>query len=209
MRALAVVVALVVAGFALSLPPAFLGAIAVGRLGYGLDSAAFVVVSLTANALGLGGAGAAYARRWLGGLRIEVPDAGDVGWVVAGAAVSVFLALFLQVVYEALGGQSGTTLVTDAIVAEPAFAATYALVSVLAVAPGEELLFRGAIQRRLGLVVSPRISVVGASAFFAAPHFLNVVGAGVSGLFVAGTVFLVSLVWGRRSSGPTTSSCRF
>lgn len=195
-RAVTVVIALLVAGVLLGLIPAALGAIAIGRMGYALDSGAFVVVSLAASALGFGVTGLVFVRRWLDGLHVVGPDRRDVEWILGGAVGSVAIALGLQVVYVAIGGPSGSALVTDAIGSDPTFAAVYALVSLLVVAPGEELLFRGAMQERMQKAYRPRVATVGASLLFAAPHALNIAGVGVTGLFAALTIFVVSLIWG-------------
>lgn len=195
-RTIGIVVGLFVAGFAVSLVPAAIGAIALGRLGYGLDSSAFVVVSLVASAIGFGVVGTAYAERWLHGIPLVVPNSRDLRWVAVGTVGSLVLSLGLQLIYEALAGPAGAALVTNAIVSDPGFAAVYAVVSLVVVAPGEEILFRGAIQNRLVHTFHPNVAIVGASVLFAAPHFFNIVGAGVTGLFAAVTIFLVSLIWG-------------
>jgi len=195
-RAFGVVLGLLVIGVLLGLVPAALGAIAIGRMGYALDSGAFVVVSLGASALGFGISGVVFIRRWLDGLHVAGPDRRDVEWILGGAVGSVAIALGLQVFYEVIGGPSGSALVSDALASDPTFAATYALVSLLVVAPGEELLFRGAIQERLEKAYSPSVAIVGASLLFAAPHALNIAGVGVTGLFAALTIFVVSLIWG-------------
>lgn len=195
-RAIAVVIGLFATGFVLSLIPAAVGAIAIGRLGYGLDSGAFVVVSLTATAIGFGVVGAVYIWRWLDEFQLDGLGPDELRWIIGGTILSLFVALGLQVLYEAVGGPSGSALITEAIVTDPSFAATYALVSVFLVAPGEELLFRGAIQERLELVFNSQLAIVGGSLLFAAPHFFNIVGSGTTGLFAVVTIFVVSLVWG-------------
>lgn len=72
----------------------------------------------------------------------------------------------------------------------------YAAVSILFVGPGEELLHRGVIQGRLRDAFGPLVSIVAASAVFAAAHVFGLSGSPAGVWFAVGTIFAISLVLG-------------
>lgn len=194
-RALLVAVGLLLAGVAATVVTGIPVALSVGALGYGLESNAFVVGVFVANALGFVLVAGVYLRRWSGGVRVALPR-GELVFVAGATVISLSFALVAEVVYAYLGGPASSSLVGDAIAVEPLFVLTYAALSVLVIAPAEELLFRGAIQRRLARAFGARGAIIGASLLFAAPHAFNFAGGYLTGLFAAGTLFVVSLAWG-------------
>ncbi|MFB6172895.1 MAG: lysostaphin resistance A-like protein [Haloarculaceae archaeon] len=195
LRAVLVAVGLLVGGFLLTVVASVPVALALGALGYGLASNAFVVATFVANAIGFAVVALVYLRRWLGGGDLALPR-GRLGLVAAVTVGSLAFALAAEVAYALLGGPATGTLVTDAIAADPLFALVYAALSVFVVAPAEELLFRGAIQGRLRRTFDAPVAVAGASLLFAAPHALNFAVGDLTGLFAAATIFVVSLAWG-------------
>lgn len=64
------------------------------------------------------------------------------------------------------------------------------------VAPAEELLFRGAIQTRLGRAFGPALTVGLSSLLFASIHVLNFAGGATGVLFATATIFTVGAVLG-------------
>lgn len=194
-RAVGVAVGLLVAGLLTTVLTGIPVALVVGALGYGLESSAFTVGVFVANGLAFGIVGAVYVHRWLGGVSISVPRR-DLGLVAVVVALSVAFALAVQVAAEALLGGSVSTLVGETIVADRSFYLVYALLSVLVIAPAEELLFRGAIQGRLRRSFGARGAIVGASLLFALPHLGNFAGGLGWAVLMAGTLFVVSAVWG-------------
>lgn len=194
-RAILVAVGLLVSGFLATVLTGLPVGIAIGLLGYGLDSSAFVVGVFVANGVAFGAVGAVYLRRWLGGVPISFAGR-DVRLVAVVTLVSLSFALAAELAFALFGGPAAGSLVTESIAADPMFFLGYAALSVFVIAPAEELLFRGAIQGRLRRTFGARGAVFGASLLFALPHALNFGGGYVTGAFAATVLFVVALLWG-------------
>ena len=153
-----------------------------------------LVALAVAGQFGLLAVGLGYVRRWLPDVRVAVPTRRELGTTLLAVVVMLVAATGLGAVVSRLFPDVGS--VFDGLAATPALLLVLAVVSVLLVAPAEELLFRGAIQGRLRRSFGPVASVVGASALFASVHLVNYTGPlpGVLG-FVA-VVGAVSLVLG-------------
>jgi membrane protease YdiL (CAAX protease family) len=150
-------------------------------------------VLLEATFVGVGGV---YASRWLGGLDLSVPAGEDLRWVALGlgGALAVWLgSTALATVFDVQGPSSTIT----ASFTETWALATFAVVGVLVVPVAEEILFRGAIQRRLARTLGSWPAVVLASFAFLSVHLFNFVGGSLLGLALAfATLFGVSVVIG-------------
>lgn len=82
------------------------------------------------------------------------------------------------------------------IVANPSLALAVVGLSVVLIAPAEELLFRAAIRGRLRSAFGTVPAVVGASTLFGALHLLNVSGSLLGAVLAAGVIGVVSLLQG-------------
>lgn len=168
-------VPLILFGTNIESPTAFLALAAVGQV-------AFLLV------------GYAYARS-RGGVSIRWPTRRDVRYAVAGLVGALVAAVVLSVVVTTLGVAPEGSVFDDPIMADPRVALGLAALSVVLVAPAEELLFRGAIQGRLRESFRPGMAVGLASLIFGSTHLLNytgsVVGAlgGVAIVTVGGVIF--------------------
>ncbi|MFC6976552.1 type II CAAX endopeptidase family protein [Halomicroarcula sp. GCM10025709] len=143
-------------------PTVFLLLAAVGQL-------AFLVVGLS------------YVGRY-GGVTVRRPSRRDTGYLVGGLVAALIAATGLSVVVTVLGiGPSGSVF-DDPITTAPWVALALAGLSIVLVAPAEELLFRGAIQGRLRKSFGPVGAVGGASVIFGSIHLLNYTGSIVGAL---------------------------
>jgi membrane protease YdiL (CAAX protease family) len=165
----------------------------VGGSGADLGATAFVVLAV-ASQLGLGIVGLAYARRYLH-VTVRAPTRREGGLVVAGLFASLVAALALTALASLVAGDTGS-VIDDAVTADPLLLPILALLSVILVAPIEELLFRGAIQGRLRRTFGPTGAIVGASALFGAIHVFNFTGTVGGGVAFAAAIGAVSLLWG-------------
>jgi hypothetical protein len=195
LRAVGVSVGLLVAGLAVSLvfgvaftvpllilgtdvggSAAFLGFVAVGQL-------AFLVV------------GYAYVRR-RGGVPVRRPSRRDAVYAVGGTVGALVAVTVLSVVVATLGVAPTGSVFDEPITNDPAVALGLAALSILLVAPAEELLFRGAIQGRLRASFGPRGAVVGSSLVFGSVHVANYTGSVVGALVGVAIVTVGGLVFG-------------
>lgn len=110
-------------------------------------------------------------------VRIGMPSLRDVGLMLGGTFGIFVLFASISVVYSLLGVQTPTTPIVEDGLQTPVLALYLIPLTYLLVGPGEELLFRGAIQGLLGEAYPSSIAVVIASAIFAVAHAGNVVGA--------------------------------
>lgn len=140
----------------------------------------------------------AFAYLWWRSLDVPttVPSS-DESLVIGGSVVaSVVAALALSVLRQRFVPTDTTSALGEIIVANPELALVVGGLSVVLIAPAEELLFRGAIQGRLGQVFGPAGAIGGASTLFAAWHLLNFQGSVIGILLTAATIGAVSLLWG-------------
>jgi membrane protease YdiL (CAAX protease family) len=168
-------VPLVLFGGDLSAPAVFLAVAAVGQV-------AFLVV------------GGTYVWR-AGGVRIGRPVRRDLAFAVGGLLGAFALVIGVSTAASTAGVAPGGSVFDEPIARNPIVALGLAALSIVLVAPAEELLFRGAIQGRLRRSFGPAGAVAGASLLFGSIHFVNftgsVVGAvvGASVITAAGAVF--------------------
>lgn len=125
------------------------------------------------------------------------PSARTIGIGLAAGIAMLGLLWAFSVLTTALNVPSASHGVQERIEANPTIALVMAVVSVLFVSPGEELLARGFVQKTLYDHYSPRLAVVVASAVFAGVHVFAYATA--SPLAVAASLtqlFCISLVLG-------------
>lgn len=166
-------------------------------LGFDVQTTLVLVGVTAAGQVGLLLVGYAFVRRRDLPVHVTVPSRGE--WLEIGGwtALALVLAVALSALLSALG------LVPDSVIEsiateDPRFLLALAVLSVLLVAPAEELLFRGAIQGRLRQRFGPAPAVVGASLLFGSVHLTNFTGAlppivaTIALLAVVGSIFGVA-----------------
>ncbi|ELZ74102.1 hypothetical protein C455_18131 [Haloferax larsenii JCM 13917] len=197
-RAVAVALAIVVAGLALGVVLTIAAFVPLLALGIPLaeEPSVVLLVALLPSQLGFAIVGVLAAVTLLDGVPIRTPTRRDLTWVAVGlggsfAAVAVLLVASTVVDLSPLRsvfGASGT--------ADPRLLVALALLSIFVIAPGEELLFRGAVQGRLRATFGPVGAIALASAIFASLHVFNFIGGGVLVVVPLTTLFLVGAVLG-------------
>ena len=138
--------------------------------------------------------GFVYVRRY-GDVTVRRPSRRDLRYIGGGLLAALVAAIGLSVVVSVLGIGPEGSVFEGPITATPWIALALAALSIVLVAPAEELLFRGAIQGRLRRSFGPVGAVGGASVLFGAIHLLNYTGSvvgvasGVVIVTVSGTIF--------------------
>lgn len=127
-------------------------------------------------------------------LPVAVPSRRDLAIIVAGSVATLALWVGLSMTASFLGLDSATNQVVTTAAKNPAVLLLMIPLSYLLVGPGEELLFRGAIQGRLRSEFTPTVAIPIASATFAVLHVSSLSGDGK--LVYLGGVFLIALVLG-------------
>lgn len=167
---------LVLFGGDLSSPSTFLALTAVGQV-------AFLAV------------GGGYVWRF-GDPRIRWPTLRDVGYAGGGVFAALVLVLGISIAATTAGVAPGGSVFDDPITQDPTVALGLAALSIILVAPAEELLFRGAIQGRLRRSFGPVGAISGASLLFGSVHVINFTGSIVGAAVGAGIVTVGGAVFG-------------
>lgn len=163
-----------------------------------IESLSFLLASLIVTEVAFLTGGLVYILWRLGrnAITFRIPTRSEFVWIAGGFIVALAIAFGSIIVSRFLGIEATTSVLDPSIVADPAVLLVLAGLSVILVAPAEELLFRGAIQTRLGHAYGPILTVGLSSLLFASIHVLNFVS-GTSGvLFATATIFAVGLVLG-------------
>ena len=130
-------------------------------------------------------------------IRIRVPTLRDVGFAVGGIVGLLALLLGLTAVYSTFNVSTPQTDLVEDGLKNPELALYLIPLTYIFVGPGEELLFRGAVQGMLGEAYSRVPAIVIASIIFAFAHTMNVLSASptqiVAYLFI---IFSLSLLLG-------------
>ena len=134
-----------------------------------------LIYLLAAGQFGLLLFGVAYVRRRDVTVLMELPDGTDLRYAVGGTVAALALATAISYGLGVLDLMPGSVLEEQAAV-EPAFLIALGALSIVVVAPAEELLFRGIIQGRLRETFGPAGAITGASLLFGALHLANYVG---------------------------------
>jgi len=196
-RALLVAVGLTLAGVLVGagfgLVPILVAVLATGELS---PSVPTIAVSLAATMIGYAAVGLGYARRSSLSIPARVPGFRGIGWAVGGAVAAIVLVSAVVALVQALGLEPAPNAVGEVGADAPVFFLVAAVLSVLLVGPGEEILFRGAVQGRLRRAFGPVGAIAGASALFAGIHALAVVGSIGATLVTVSILFVPSIVLG-------------
>lgn len=127
-------------------------------------------------------------------VHLRRPTLRDVAWVVLGLVALFVATLFLGVLFRTLGiEEPAANRAVETSREQPLRLLYMAAVSILFVAPGEELLFRGAVQGlfRRALGVAPAIAI--ASAGFGVVHYVALVGANSGDPTLAGIAVYLTI----------------
>ncbi len=144
-------------------------------LGYGVQTTLVLVGSTAAGQLGMLALGYLYLRYRDLSVPVRTPTAASLGYVVAGVVVALVTAVGLSLALAALNLLPGS-VIGDAAETNPTFLLGLAALSVVVVAPVEEFVFRGVIQRRLVDRFGAIPGVAGASLLFGSMHLANYTG---------------------------------
>ena len=146
--------------------------------------------------VGFVGVSLLYARRTgRRALRVRRPTGRDALWVAGGVVAALLLAAAAGVVMTELGLEPTSGLSELGELDTRVFLVLIPL-SVLVIAPTEELLFRGVVQGRLRGAFGPGAAILLASLLFGAIHFLNFGGPLPARLAPTLTIAAVSLLFG-------------
>jgi hypothetical protein len=165
--------------------------------GVALSGLALVGLSvLGVQLVGFGGVSLWYARRSRRRLlRLRRPTWRDAGWTVGGTLAALAVATAAGLLMARLGLEPTSGLSELGQVDARVFLVLIPL-SVLVIAPTEELLFRGIVQGRLRGAFGPGAAILLASLLFGAIHFLNFGGPLPARLAPTLTIAAVSLLFG-------------
>ncbi|MUV56564.1 CPBP family intramembrane glutamic endopeptidase [Halogeometricum sp. CBA1124] len=195
LRAILVAVGLTLAAVAMTAVMGIPLGVLVITLDVPLSSGLFLIGLFVGNAIAFGLVAGIYFYRWGENPTVAIPRT-ELRLIVSVAVVSLVVGLAYPVAVSLFGLGAPSTLVGNAILAEPLFFLVYAALSILVIAPAEEWLFRGAIQGRLRRAFGARGAIVGASALFGSLHFFNISGGLLPAVVGASTVFVVAMLWG-------------
>jgi len=159
-------------------------------LGYDLAGTAVLLGATAAGQLAFLAVGYAYVR--VRGVPVPVrrPDRDDLVAILGGTVLALVTATGLSVLLSMLD-LVPDSVIGDVVETDPTFLLGLAALSVVLVAPAEELLFRGAIQGRLRQRVGPIPAVLGASLLFGSMHLSNYSGAFAT--VVAGALLITAV----------------
>ena len=169
------VVGLTVLAFVVSLVAGVVFLVPLVALGYGVQTTLVLVGATAAGQLGMLVLGYAYYRYRHLVVPIRTPSAAALGYAVAGVVGALVVAVGLSLLLVALNLLPGS-VIGDAAATDPTFLLGLAALSVVVVAPVEEFLFRGVIQRRLRDRFGPTPAIAGASLLFGSMHLANYTG---------------------------------
>jgi membrane protease YdiL (CAAX protease family) len=159
--------------------PAYLvGTIAQG-IGFGLTVLAFVLLRNHDDLIDL---------RW--------PTWRDLGWVIGGSITLLLTSMGASIVISQLGIEMAQHQIQQIGAENPELLLYMIVLAFLVIGPGEELLFRGAIQGALRRVYAPIPGILIASALFSLPHIIALAGATGSTPAYLAVVFVLGIVLG-------------
>lgn len=163
-------------------------------LGYDLDATLVLIGGTAAGQIGFLLVAYGYVRFRNVRVPIGVPSFSEWGYIVGGTIVALGAAIGISYLLARLDLLPGSAI-DEAAALDPTLLLGLAALSILLVAPAEELLFRGAIQGRLRRQFGSIPAVVVASLLFGAMHLANYTGsilpilAGVGLISVVGAIF--------------------
>ncbi|MDS0299866.1 CPBP family intramembrane metalloprotease [Halogeometricum sp. S1BR25-6] len=124
----------------------------------------------------------------------RLPTGRDLKWAAVGFGVLLVLYLVISFGFTQLGIDSGDSAVAATAEGQPVLFLYYIPVTLLLVAPTEELVFRGVVQGQFRREYGVTFAVAASSAVFAAIHFTSFTGEGA--LVTLGVVLVLGAVLG-------------
>ncbi len=200
LRALVVAILLAVVGIGVG--GILVGAVVLTLLftGVGITPLLSIVISLAlATGVGFGGVALGYLRyRDLGidYVGIAVPSLRDIAFVVGGYVASLALLVLASVVISTVGAEPAPNTTAEMGMENPEILLLLIPASFLLIGPGEELLYRGVVQNRLGETLPAAVAIFLASLIFASIHFFSLSGAPQARLISISVLVLPTLVFG-------------
>lgn len=159
-----------------------------------------IVLSLAlATGVGFGGVALLYLRfrgHGIDYVGLAVPSLRDVAFVVGGYVASFALLVVASVILSQTGAEAAPNTAAEVGMENPEILLLLIPASLLLIGPGEELLYRGVVQNRLGEALPAPIAIVLASLIFASIHFFSLSGAPQARLVSISVLVLPTLVFG-------------
>lgn len=168
-------VGLLVTAFVVSLLAGVAFIVPLFALGYGVETSLVVLGSTAVGQAAFLLVAYAYVRVRDVRVPVAVPSGPDLLAVGGGTLLAIVVATGLSVVLTVLDLVPGS-VIGEIAAADPTFLLGLAALSVVLVAPAEELLFRGAVQGRLRERFGPVPAIAGASLLFGSIHLTNYTG---------------------------------
>ncbi|QFU82845.1 CPBP family intramembrane glutamic endopeptidase [Natronorubrum aibiense] len=180
-------------------------------VGYRAQTVTQIASSVAFNVVGAGGLALTYLLVRRGGfdrafilefLRLRKPDRWDLVWIVAGLFGAFAVAVSYQLAIDAFdpfgAGSEGTTHSGIEQGREYPFLLLLGIpIAILLTGPGEELLYRGIIQSRLGEAFPTALAVALTAVVFAVVHLPVYMGDDIAAVLVSlGTVTALGLYLG-------------
>jgi CAAX amino terminal protease family. len=199
-RALVAALVLTIAGVGAGLLLVLGVLLAADAVGVMMTPLRTIAVSLVfATGLGFGGVALAYLRRRglpISYVGISRPSRADALAVGAGYVTALVLVAIAGVVLMRTETEAAPNTAAQAGIADPAVLVLLMLASLVIIGPGEELLFRGIVQRRLREALPAVAAIPLASIIFAAIHYLSLAGAPEARIVSISVLVLPTLVFG-------------
>lgn len=164
-------------------------------LDYDLEATWVLVGATAAGQVGFFAVAYGFVRRRRVTVPLSVPSRTDARYVVAGTVAALVAATGLSYALVLLD-LVPDSVIGEAATADPTFLVALAVLSLVLVAPAEELLFRGAVQGRLRERFGPVPAIVAASLLFGSLHLANYSGSVPSVLAGALLIAAVGSIFG-------------
>ena len=200
LRAVAVAILLSVGGIAVGGVLVIVGALVLRSAGLEITPVYGIVLSLAlATIVGFGGVAFAYLRyrgHDIDYVGINVPSIREIAYVIAGYVASLALLILAGVILTATNTESASNTVAETGMQNPEIFLVLIPASFLLIGPGEELLYRGVVQNRLGEALPAPAAIVLASLIFASIHYFSLAGAPRARAVSISVLVLPTLVFG-------------
>ncbi|WP_435183167.1 CPBP family intramembrane glutamic endopeptidase [Halobellus sp. EA9] len=200
LRALAAAVLLAGVGIAVGGVLVLAAAVVLGLSGVDVTPLLSIVLSLAlATGVGFGGVALAYLRyrgQGLDYVGVAVPSLREVAFVIAGYVAAMGFLVVASVIISTTGAEAAPNTAAEIGRQNPEILLLLVPASLLLIGPGEELLYRGVVQNRLGEALPAPAAIVLASLIFASIHYFSLAGAPRARLVSISVLVLPTLVFG-------------
>lgn len=136
-----------------------------------------------------------YIRRRDVEVPFKIPSKSNLKYIVGGIVITLVTAISLLQIQSMLDLMSESVL-QEIVEGNPIILIILAIISIVLVAPSEELLFRGAIQGRLRERFGPYPSIITSSLLFGSLHLLNFTGEILPTIFSALIIVVIGGILG-------------